>query len=184
MVVRIFVTLFCFFAIGCAKGYLLEEGGLRPKDYTEKDYARYYPPIESTDFTVIDTNSIYMSIGILHVLPNGEKKHISIDTVKAKGEYRFYGNGKCSLFSIHNSSVSKQGLNPKMGSMGFYWLGEKREKIYSRFFTRTPKGAVFYEEKLKIVNDTLLVEDTRNKEYRIYIKKRVPKDWLNWKPDW
>lgn len=182
MVMRLFLLLISGCLLGCARGYFLPEGGLRPKNYKEKSYEKYSIVKSDLNSKVIDTNAIYVSMATVYTI-NKEKIFKPIDTTKNKWAYRFYSNGRYSYFNLYDRHflydhpISKLDLDPKSGVMGFYKVNSKGE-IIKKSYSRTLGGDIFVKGKLFIKNDTLY------KDNIIFIKKQVPKEWLNWKPDW
>lgn len=185
MVIRVFILFILSLILqGCPRGIHLPEGTWRPKNYKEMDYEKYIVSEKKIDFSKLDTNAIYVAVARKY----GSQKttYESFDTTQFKAIYRFYGNGKCSSFTITDTLISKQGLNPKKGIMGFYKPGKNKDEVITSLYVSTPSGHVFRKWQVEIKNDTLFSNQHPNttNDHRIYVKRQVPKDWLDWQPDW
>ena len=103
--------------------------------------------------------------------------------------YKFYKNGCVNLFSFHNQdSITINSLNPELnGQRGIVY--KKNNGLKLGLFTIVGYG---YGPEYGIVGSTIIIKDDtifekkdKNIEYiNVYIKQKIPKEFLIYKPDW
>lgn len=131
-------------------------------------------------YQMIDTASFYLTVALdgQHMIMNNDGKPRDIRS--RNGGLKFYANGRVGSFSQTNSSEVGS-LDPKKARMGLYCLNE--DGFFAGFASHSPQAGVFIiKEKIKIKGDTLIM-GTDKFEFK-YLRKKLPDQWLVFKPDW
>ena len=103
--------------------------------------------------------------------------------------YKFYKNGCVNLFSFSNQdSITANNLNPELnGQRGIVY--KKNNALKLDLFTIIGYG---YGREYGLVGSTMIIKDDtifekkdKNIEYvNVYLKQKLPKEFLIYKPDW
>ena len=179
-----------FLSSCCYRGYRNELGVARKEIKV--------PSIANEEiYSIIDTTSLYE---LKYRVTNIDKILIH-DPKENLGRYllKFYSDGKVGAFIIgyddkkfkYDSSynISKSDFNPKKSLMGYYYKENNKIKI-KQFGAELCKSFINRGE-IKIIGDTLLITERRNKlmlndyEKKGFVKIKVNKKNLSdWQPDW
>lgn len=161
---------------------------------TKNDYsmARFKPnrfsikPNKNKDYLkYIDTSSFYMIIHSDEFI----KKHNLQNFITG---FKFYNNGKVGFIKDVNFS-NPETFNSKRASMGYYDFNEKGFYIETLYSGPGLLGSNYVVSKKEILlnestEDTLVIRTFHEKSSRInidkYVKRKMPKEALNYKPDW
>lgn len=129
-------------------------------------------PVENADFYKrIDTSAVY----ILTSIYNNENLVINISHC-----LKFYKNGRVADFRNYNLD-KKEFLNPKKAEMGYYKFEDHKLEIEFMSYS-AQAGNFLAKEKVAIKGDTIVASDG---EFRYgYVKKKLPDDYLIYRPDW
>lgn len=97
---------------------------------------------------------------------------------------KFYKDGKVGYFHYvdYNDSTA---LNPKRALMGVYKI--ENGQIYMEFLARNPQAGYFFLREEGMVKDSILITKGTgrfNKDTTLYIKQKIPTNWLIYSPDW
>ena len=170
------------FCTSCAcDHYLTELNGLRSK----RLYKKYINKKIDPETISLKTNILYKSIDYKYEEETKIFTEIK-DSVLLKNDIflNFFKNGTYYIFSIKkNGILSKKDLNPKKGDFS-YVIKKNKKNVFMGYSTVDCGG--FSKKDYKIKGDTLMISAGSNKGYRTwyyYIKKEIPKDWLDWEPD-
>ncbi|MXS72553.1 hypothetical protein GSF70_15160 [Flavobacteriaceae bacterium W22] len=131
----------------------------------------------------IDTTIIYKYDG---EFSRDEQDHLYYKKSNYKRFIKFYDNGKVGFFSFQND-IEKSDLDPCKAQNAYYGLDKKNRLVIKQFVVFKVNGNELYTYDTKFKNDTIYIVDRKLKErryYKIYIKQKIPKDWLAYKPDW
>ncbi|QFS29029.1 metallophosphoesterase family protein [Tenacibaculum mesophilum] len=163
-----------FIISSCGDHYLTSSNGLRSKNF----YKRYIDKRINPNTIEIKTDIIYIDS---HYYKNGEL----FKSENAKKDYfRFYKNGTCYRFNDYGSkNLNKLSFNPKKGDIGFTI---KKGKKYFLMTYSIIDGGGFSQSEIRMKDDTLVIYSKNGKdEFFSYFKKmKVPREWLDWKPDY
>ena len=170
------VLLFIVICFSSCQDYYgaIEGGGLRSK-HKNKWYvgSRINPEGIGIDTDVIYTRSHYYKNGVLY---NNESKGYILYS-------HYYKNGNSYRFSIDTSStLNKNSFDPKKGDIGFVI---KRGKKYIEMSYTFFDGGQFRKSEIRMKGDTLVsfYKYGRDEYLNYYKKVEVPKEWLNFEPD-
>jgi len=138
---------------------------------------------------IIDTLALY-KLSISYSINNISGEYVYFEK-NADNSYpyisymKFYPNGKLGLFVIRKTDTlnfERSFFDPRRAKMGYYWLEENILK--TKISTIGDCSLYISNKKGVVIGDTIKLEN-HYKYGEIYIKKRVPKEFLeNWKPDW
>lgn len=166
----------------CCDHYLTPLGGLRSKE----KYKKYLDKRVNPENFEISTKHLYFSIDYKYEEVNKRFSKIEDSVTLNRNSYlRFYKDGLFYYF-LENKKIKlkRQVFNPQKGNPGFL-IRDKKKQIKIVDYGPVNCGS-FSENEIIVKGDTLKISAGSNKGYRIwyyYIKKEVPKEWLDWKPD-
>ena len=133
------------------------------------------------------TKYIYKGLEKIKVnIPERLNKHDKTSTYQV---YKFYNNGDVNLFVLYkNDSLKNNNIKPNyLGYRGVYY--SKKNQIQIDLFTVT--GYNFKKEYgiinniIEMKGDTLFEKSTKDiTSVSVYIKRKIPKEFLNYKSDW
>lgn len=131
-------------------------------------------------FRVIDTSAFYLKI-------NEPEKVLKHNLQSFKTGLKFYDNGRIGFFKgIDFSDISS--FNPQKASMAYYNKNPNGFFIESIFPTPGGKYFLSKSEVIKINGDTITIfsaKTPRGGGYKVkYLKVKLKKDFLIYKPDW
>jgi len=137
-------------------------------------------------FSQIDTSSIY----ILTEVDNKDyiinSKLDMVKLINIKQFLKFYKNGRVALFNNTNTDDVYY-LNPNKAIKGFYYIESNTYKM-EFIFNHVQAGKFLSKKDLIIKGDTIISYTIRTPRgggyYSKYIKQKIPKDSLIYKPDW
>ena len=125
------------------------------------------------DYTLIDSLRFY----------DGQLAHY-------KNFIRFYENGNFSSFHFYEKDtlIGENTFNPKNGIIGVYAI-KGNELILIKEFIASPNiGGYYRKSKAISKGDTLHLIKKLTSGYKgfhhIYLKKEIPKKYLDWESDW
>lgn len=164
--VRIVTLFFLVFLLSCspAKNEFGQER-FRASRFTIK-------PVENAEFYKrVDTSAVYVLTSIYN---NGNF------VINIAHCLKFYKDGRVGDFSNYNLD-KKEFLNPKKAEMGYYKF--ENDKLEIEFMSHSAQAGNFLaKEKVSIKGDRIVSFDG---EFRYeYVKKKLPEDYLIYRPDW
>lgn len=100
---------------------------------------------------------------------------------------RFYNNGNVSFFHVENEPVlGEETFNPAKGVIGVYSF-DNNDVLIEEFSFRGHEGQ-YLKSYARVKRDTIhLISELSGYytgKHQIFIKREVPKAYLNWKSDW
>ena len=126
-------------------------------------------------FSKIDTSVIYFSE---FELQNSRSKYINA--------YKFYSNNRIAFFTDISLDKSEE-LNPEKAHMGYYSTCYENNKIQIAFY-HVQSNIYISRKEFEIRNDSLFIKTLESPQYalvnEIYLKKKLSKKELIFKPDW
>ena len=161
---------------------------------TKNDYdmARFKPtkfsikPNKNKDYIkYVDTSSFYIIIHSDEFI----KKHNLQNYITG---FKFYSNGRVGFIKDVNFSRPET-FNSKRASMGYYNFNEKEFYIETLYSGPGLLGSNYVVSKKEILlnkstKDTLVIRTFQRNSNRInidkYVKQSLPKEALNFTPDW
>ncbi len=173
-------------------------GVLRLKTYTLAN-GRSRVPVDNSVYAnklkfdqnlldIIDTDAIYEEYNTYYKTLS--RLDTNVETV-TYGCYRFYPDGCLNFFTLHrNETINTQDFAPSYcGYRGVYYL--ENEKIRRDLFAEINQQRDIGKltATLEFRGDTLFLQSdktsyNRNLEVRIYIKRKLPEGYLDFKADW
>lgn len=146
----------------------------RVKPNTNKNYEK-----------IIDTSGFYVAVG--------SKKFIEkYNFENFRSGMKFYGDGRVGYFTRIDFN-NAQSFNPKKAHMGYYIYNGKDFFIEDFYPVPSLVGSRYLLSKKKILmekssKDTLVIASFRSAggggDTIKYIKKKLPEEFLIFKPDW
>lgn len=136
-------------------------------------------------YKICDTASVYQYDG--EFLRDGNNK-LYYARYGYKNYYKFYGNGRAGYFGLKDGEeLSLKNINPCRFLDAYYGTSKKGNYILKRKVETNANGNFTIKKNLKFRNDTLeftddTVADTACRV--IFIKKKIPAEWLVYNPDW
>ena len=113
--------------------------------------------------------------------------------IKGKEYYKFYPNGRCLRFSVHESDrpypykkdvLSEKSFDPHDGGVDKrYYFSKDGINIRIEHFWRDGCGRYDIEKFYLSQNGDTLVDKTNSLTGR-YIRQEIPKHWKKYKVDW
>ncbi len=177
MIKRVIVIIGLIFIVSCVRKMTLSNGVTKVP--LKKKAYKFRELFDRSLLDVVDTSVIYEEYNRLK-----QKPERLVDGSYEYGNYnvyRFYSNGTVSSFYLYK----KKELKPKYfdpnykGNRGVFY--EKNNEIYMRLFI--PTYALMFEHwyvpTIQFKGDTLYVNGVAS-----YIKRKIPKEYLNFKADW
>lgn len=131
----------------------------------------------------IDTTAIYKYDG---EFSRNEQDHLYYKKNNYRRFIKFYDDGKVGFFSFKND-IDKSDIDPCKAQNAYYGLDKKNRFVIKQFVVFKVNGNKLYTYDTKFENDTIYIVDRTLKErgyYKIYIKQKIPREWLIYKPDW
>ena len=126
-------------------------------------------------FSKIDTSVIYFSE---FELQNSRSKYINA--------YKFYSNNRIAFFTDISLDKSEE-LNPEKAHMGYYSTCYENNKIQIAFY-HVQSNIYISRKEFEIRNDSLFIKTLESPQSalvnEIYLKKKLSKNELIFKPDW
>ena len=126
-------------------------------------------------FSKIDTSVIYFSE---FELQNSRSKYINA--------YKFYSNNRIAFFTDISLDKSEE-LNPEKAHMGYYSSCYENNKIQIAFY-HVQSNIYISRKEFEIRNDSLFIKTLESPQSalvnEIYLKKKLSKNELIFKPDW
>lgn len=180
---KILAVVSIILLISCEmKTYLLKDG--ITKVPIKKDVYENKVKFDKSLLTTIDTGAIYEEFdtyrNVLKRLDSDSKRSFY-------GVYRFYANGKFNSFGIDKSvPLDSKMFNPEYrGYRGVYYL-DKNQIRYDLF---APSNELRWIGKLtgtfRFSGDTLYVQRDESPQYiNVYIKRELPKEFLQYNANW
>ncbi len=181
-------TVLC--AVSCSilhmKTYTLANGRSRvPADnsvYANKS------KFDQSLLDIIDTDAIYEEYNTHYKTLS--RLDTNVETV-TYGCYRFYPDGCLNFFTLNrNEVITAQDFDPSYrGYRGVYYLESRkiRRDLFAEINQQRDIGKLM--ATLEFRGDTLFLQSDktsidRNPQVRIYIKRKLPEDYLNFTADW
>ncbi|MBV7441428.1 hypothetical protein KRX57_08335 [Weeksellaceae bacterium TAE3-ERU29] len=95
---------------------------------------------------------------------------------------KFYDNNKFNYLKVYKNmnEIIEEDFDPRRGYMGYY--GKSRGKFMLQYFVFGDGGGYMENKEILIYNDSILLLDGIYGS--VYVKKVLPKKYLNFKPDW
>jgi len=161
--------------------YLTEKHGLRSK----KLYKKYVNKKINPEKLNLKTDLIYESIEYKYEEGTNFFSKIKDSVLLRNNLYlKFFENGTYYVFAKKKGEkINKGDLNPLKGDFS-YVIEMNKKNIFMSYSTVDCGG--FSKKNYKVKGDTLAISAGSNKGYRTwyyYIKKEVPKEWLDWNTD-
>ena len=126
-------------------------------------------------YSKIDTSVIYFSE---FELQNSRSKYINA--------YKFYSNNRIAFFTDISLDKSEE-LNPEKAHMGYYSTCYENNKIQIAFY-HVQSNIYISRKEFEIRNDSLFIKTLESPQSalvnEIYLKKKLSKNELIFKPDW
>lgn len=148
-----------------------------------------YKNIEKFDVQILDKINTEVVYEEFDMYKNILERLDYEDVRNSYAVIRFYPNGYFNSFSFRREdSFNVNSFDPLLeGYRGIYYLGKNNEIKYDIFVPTTGTG--HYMGKLSgdfvIQGDTLInYRDKTDKYPRIYIKREIPKEYLDYQVDW
>jgi hypothetical protein len=169
---------------------LLDDSTKIPADKNYFKNKKYFSVslLDKIDTAVIYKEDYYYSSNKKDFTPIDNKKWYS--TNNRVSIYKFYSNGCINLFFFRNGyEIEKNDLNPEYkGHRGVYYIDNKGNiKIDKFVIVGYGFGPLYDINKsiVKIKGDTLLIKYFSNlTSVDVYVKQKIPKEWLIYKADW
>jgi hypothetical protein len=143
------------------------------------------PKIDDSFYKICDTAAVYLYDG--QYMKNREDK-LHYSRLGIRNYYKFYANGKVGYFGMKDKEPwTKDRLNPCYFIDAYYGKNLDGKLILKRMSMTTANGPIGYEFFINFKKDTLEIIDKSliQEGYKhIYIKQKLPKEWLVYKPDW
>jgi hypothetical protein len=166
----------------CMSTYTLRNGitkvPAKPSMYKNK--AKF----DNSLLTLIDTGSIYEEFDKHYNVLTRLDTHIETSVY---GVYRFYPDGTFNLFFIdRDKPLQPNDFNPEHNGYRGVYYSEENKLRYDLF---APSNGLGWIGKLtgtfRISGDTLYeIRDVDKKHIDIYIKRKLPLDYLDYKKNW
>lgn len=183
MVRYLIFVLFCLIVQGCCYK------GLHNEYYFARKKIRVDYKLDKEIYNLIDTNSVYEHIGYY------EENKIEVEKNYTMGKMflKFYGNGKVGFFVrvgynrktfkiIPNYQISKDDFDPSKSYMGYYYL--HKDRIIANQFLHNQCQMFYTKSEIFAKKDTIIQVFKRFYNSGVYVKKKVPTEWLSKQPDW
>ena len=129
----------------------------------------------------VDTDVLYKK---KHSYKNGEFRFYKNVNRGYDLYLRFYKNGTVYGFNIDTTKVlDKSSFDPKKGDIGF--VIKRGDKYLHMFYTLMDAGQ-FLKSEIRMKGDTLgfYFKNGQDEFLGYYEKIKVPKEWLNFEPDY
>ena len=102
--------------------------------------------------------------------------------------YKFYSNGCLNSFYFENDhEIKKEDIDPEReGDRGVYYLDDRNNIIIDQFVIVGYGFRPIYgidKNIIKVKGDTLLIKNDLTR-VNVYVKRKIPEDWLIYKADW
>jgi hypothetical protein len=144
--------------------------------------------IKNTSFKFyneLDTSSVYKYDG--EISKNSKNELVYLKN-RYNNYYKFYANGKVGYFGLDdNETLSINKMNPCNFLNAYYGIDDNKNLILKRYVVTDLNGEYTLNCLIKFKNDTFEVTDIeflKQGYKKIYIKEKIPKEWLVYKPDW
>jgi hypothetical protein len=166
----------------CMRTFTLPNGYTKvpAKPSVYKNKAKF----DKSSLALIDTGSIYEEFDQHYNVLRRLDTHIETGTY---GAYRFYPDGKFNLFFFdRDKSLQPNDLNPEhTGYRGVYYSEETKVR-YDLFAATNGLGWIGkLTGTFKFSGDTLYeIRDVDKKHIDIYIKRKLPPGYLDYKANW
>lgn len=158
-------------------------------DFYMPRYSQFH--VEKPDdglFSIIDTTCVYQ-LKNYYSHKVGNKYHIQEVTSGYVDKtltdyYRFYGDGKLSVFiNLNENKLKPLNFNPKSGYMGKYYQ-EKNNIFLDYYIVFEGKGKT-QRYSVEHKGDSLIIQLKGSSGGEILVKECVNSELLkNWQPDW
>lgn len=122
-------------------------------------------------YKIVDTSSLYVLVNIYN---NGNELNFNNEALK------FYDNGKIGKFKDFDFK-DKSLINPQKAKMGYYKYDNNELEI--EFYSHSAQNGNFLVRESVVVKKDTLVTSYGNFKYK-YVKIKLPKEFLIYKPDW
>ncbi|WP_298779540.1 hypothetical protein [uncultured Polaribacter sp.] len=174
---NILILISSLFLLGCYTDYKVTEfGGRRSKREYKKHLWRAINPKR----VGIDINVLYTRT---HTYKNGVPYSYKDDNIVY---YHFYKNGVFYIFyKKPGEKLNETSFNPKKGDIAFI-TSNLLGKYSLRYYNAVDGGNFDFIKKIKMKGDTLTIPfKYHGNKYIDYFKKvKVPKEWLDYEPDY
>lgn len=130
-------------------------------------------------FKLIDTSSIYVFNQVVENSDSNSKLKVLHKLDKKKTGIKFYANGKVGKFDYFNIENTLT-LDPRKAIMGIYNFD--KGNLLIEFLSYSPQiGYEPFKEEYLIKKDTIV---SVGKIQDIYVRQKLSKEQLIYKPDW
>ncbi|OXA94410.1 hypothetical protein SAMN06265346_11282 [Flavobacterium hercynium] len=147
---------------------------------------------ESELFNQIDTNTVYKEEFGYQSKKNSFEKINNLKEYQnrsVRGYYRFYSNGCVNYFSFQDfDEITFSSLAPNFnGQRGIIYSEENVIKLdlFTIIGYSFKRDYGIITSILKVKGDTLFEKKLTNPSYvNVYVRRKIPKEFLIYKPDW
>ena len=168
--------------LGCEmKTYTLQNGITKvPVDSTVyKNKSKF----DKSLLTIIDTPVVYEAYNVERKTP----VRLDVDyTHRFYGVYKFYSNGCLNYFTLNrDESIDTNTFNPLYrGQRGVYYLEKNQIKVDLITLINGYGSIGKLTSTFSFSNDTLYEHTNYVKYVTVYIKRKLPSGYLNYKANW